>query len=171
MELTPLIHRFRGPLAGLFAAWGTPWHDAHELAQDTFVEAYLARDTFRGDLANPKAVGAWLRGIARNLFRMWSRRRRRQAAEPIEQHDPALPKAEPIASEVVALRAAIDQLPSKLQRVIYMHYLDEAGIAEVAGLLGVSVRAVEGRLYRARAALKNRLADCAVARRALEASS
>ena len=172
LELDSLIHRFRGPLAGLFATWGVPWHDAHELAQDTFVAAYLSRDAFRGDLANTDQVGRWLRGIARNLFRLWSRRRNRHSAEPIEDHDPVIPTVERDAPDVVALRRAVDLLPAKLRSVIYMHYLEATAIDEVASLLRVRKKTIEGRLYRARQILRERLQACAnTAGRLEEASS
>lgn len=157
MELKPLIDRFRGPLTGLFASWGVPWHDAHELAQDTFVEAYLGRDSFRGDAQQIEKLGRWLRGIARNLFRLWSRNRRRRVAESIDGQDIAAPRSAPGNPELDPLRSAIDQLPRKLRDVVYMHYLEESSVAVVAGLLKVSQRSVEGRLYRARAILRDRL--------------
>ena len=48
MNLTDLINIYRGPLIGLIAAWGVPWGDAVELAQDSFTTAWLNRAACRG---------------------------------------------------------------------------------------------------------------------------
>jgi RNA polymerase sigma-70 factor (ECF subfamily) len=41
MDLTRFINAYRGPLIGLIASWGAPWADAAEIAQDSFVEAWI----------------------------------------------------------------------------------------------------------------------------------
>jgi RNA polymerase sigma-70 factor (ECF subfamily) len=56
-----------------------------------------------------------------------------------------------------ALRHAIERLPAKQRQVVLMHYLEETSVKEVATLLAVSVKAVEGRLYQARLALRRLL--------------
>jgi RNA polymerase sigma-70 factor (ECF subfamily) len=40
-----------------------------------------------------------------------------------------------------------------------MHYLDETPVADVAALLSLSVKTVEGRLYQARRILRRRMND------------
>ena len=52
------------------------------------------------------------------------------------------------------LRAAIDQLPANLKQVVMMHYLDEALVSDVAALLSLPSKTVEGRLFQARKTLK-----------------
>ena len=78
MDLTQLIELYRGPLIGLIASWGAPWVDAKEIAQDSFAEAYLKRESCRGDWKQPEVFGAWLRGVARNRYRNWARSRKRR---------------------------------------------------------------------------------------------
>lgn len=80
MDLTTLINAYRGPLIGLIASWGAPWADATEIAQDSFAEAWLNRDSCRGDWRQTEVFGRWLRGVAKNQFRNWSRSRRRRTA-------------------------------------------------------------------------------------------
>lgn len=158
MDFDALIPRFRAPLIGFFAGQGTPWGEASDLAQDVFVAAYLGQAALRGSLEDRAAVGRWLRGIARNKLRERARRRSRERHDAI---DPAL-LPQPETSDAVdapaaALRRAIDALPENLRTVVYMHHLDEVAVADVAALLGLSARAVEGRLYRARARLESAL--------------
>ncbi len=80
MDLSQLIDIYRGPLLGLIASWGVPWVDAMEIAQDSFAEAYLNRESCRGDWEQPEVFGRWLRGVARNRHRNWVRSRRRRRA-------------------------------------------------------------------------------------------
>jgi len=57
------------------------------------------------------------------------------------------------------LRHAIQRLPDNQREVILMHYLDETSVIDVSALLSVTPKAVEGRLYQARKALKQAMLD------------
>lgn len=159
MDFDALIHRFRAPLTGLLAGLGLGWGDAQDVAQDVFVAAYLGQEAYRGPADDPVRVGRWLRGIARNKVREFRRAQgRSRASEDLAPEQLAAPQAPGGADPAhAALRRAIDALPEKLRTVVYMHHLEETGVGEVAGLLGISARAVEGRLYRARAQLRDHL--------------
>ncbi len=159
MDLDDLIARFRGPLVGLLASWGASPRDAVELAQDAFAEAYLARERFEGEWSDAGAAGAWLRGIANKLWLAHGRKTRRPDAIARRELAPA-ETTEPETGEDDAaahLRALIESLPAKWKTVLHLRYVEDSGLAEIAGLLGISERAVEGRLHRARLALKERL--------------
>ena len=156
MELSPLIARFRGPLIGLLHAWGAQPADAVEIAQDVFAEAYVGRDRFRGSWENDGEVGAWLRGIAMNLHR--SRSRKVGRTEPLGEREFEQPREEPEPEAASEVRAAIDRLRGQWKTVLLMYYVEKSGLAEIAALLGITERAVEGRLHRARNELKARLA-------------
>lgn len=162
MDLTALIDDFRGPLIGLIASWGAPWSEAVELAEESFAEAWLQRDSCHGDWREVDVFGAWLRGVALNVYRNWSRKRRRREqrvmnvapAALVEMSSPVEISAD---SDLDTLREAIDRLPTKQRQVVLMHYLEETSVSEVATLLGVSVKTVEGRLYQARRTLRRML--------------
>jgi len=169
MDLTAFITTYRGPLIGLIASWGAPWADAAEIAQDSFAEAWLRRPHCRGDWTDPEVFGRWLRGVAYNTYRNWSRSRRRHqlriAAMAVD--DLPHPGASPdhgIPDRVDALRRVIDRLPAKQKQVVLMHYLEETSIKDVAMLLSVSPKTVEGRLYQARRALHRMLAGASPSR-------
>lgn len=160
MELSELIDTFRGPLVGLIASWGAPWADATEIAQDSFSEAWLRREACRGDWNDPDVFGRWLRGVALNQYRNWARRRRRKPTvtltDDVLDSSAAIRDEEP-TEQVFALRRAIARLPSRQREVVLMHYLEETNVKEVASLLSVSVKTVEGRLYQARKSLHRTL--------------
>jgi RNA polymerase sigma-70 factor (ECF subfamily) len=52
-----------------------------------------------------------------------------------------------------ALRRAIERLPAKQRQVVLMHYLEETSVNEIAALLSVTAKTIEGRLYQARQTL------------------
>lgn len=154
MDLTAIIDAYRGPLIGLIASWGAPWSEAVELAQDSLSEAWVHRKSCRGDWHDSEAFGRWLRGIALNRYRNWSRGRRRQlrvVSLPSNELDVAVELASPEHSDGLdALRKAIERLPEKQRQVVLMHYLEETSVKRVAELLSLSEKAVEGRLFQAR---------------------
>ena len=56
------------------------------------------------------------------------------------------------------VRSAVQALGAKDREVIVLYYLEELPAAEIAELLGLSANAVDVRLHRARARLKEKLA-------------
>ena len=166
MELASLLDTFRAPLVGLIASWGAPWPDAVELAQDSFSEAWIRRAGCRGDWQDPAAFGAWLRGVARNVYRNWARANRRRHLRVVTSDEAVGSAADERTPEPQShdeLRGAIDRLPRRQREVVLMHYLDETRVSDVAALLGVPPKTVEGRLYQARRSLR-RLLGAAPAR-------
>jgi RNA polymerase sigma-70 factor (ECF subfamily) len=164
MDLSQLIAVYRGPLLGLIASWGVPWADATEIAQDSFAEAYLNRESCRGNWENTEFFGRWLRGVARNRHRNWVRTRRRRrdhiaTVEPTALEYVAAPSDPEPSEQLEQLRSAIDRLPARQRQVVLMHYLEETSVKEVATLLSISPKTVEGRLYQARLALRRLLDD------------
>ncbi len=182
MDLDALMTRFRGPLVGFLAGLGNDRQRAVELAQDTFAEAYLSRERFRESWDKAPAVGSWLRGIAHNLHMARWRRDRGPRAMPstdAADHDAAdHDAADHDAADHVAadhdaadhdaasdtgpaepspVAVAVERLRGPWRTVLQMRYVDGSGLPEIAAVLGLSVRAVEGRLRRAREELKKLL--------------
>lgn len=161
-ELQRLTDRWRGPLIGYLASQGAGYDEAIELALDCFAEAWLGRERFRGDFEDLEATGAYLRGIARNLWRTRLRTRRQDRERHVSEVE-----LDTIAAEVVResqdreqidqLHRAIERLGSEHRALLTMHYFEETSHRVVGGLLGISERAVEGRLRRARKALEREL--------------
>lgn len=164
MDLTALIDTYRGPLIGLIASWGVPWGDAAEIAQDSFSEAWLRRQSCRGDWNDPHVFGRWLRGIALNRYRNWARARLRHRLRvitlgPAELELAATSPELQQSEELEALERGIGLLPSKQREVILMHYLEETSVRDVAALLSLTPKAVEGRLFQARRNLHRMLSN------------
>ena len=140
---------------------GRPWADAVEIAQDSFAEAWLKRESCRGDWNDAEVFGRWLRGVARNRHRNWLRGRRRERLRIMPLADAAehaVAPSDPEPSErMEALRRGIDRLPDKLRQVVLMHYLEETSVKQIAALLSLPAKTIEGRLHQARLALARML--------------
>ncbi|MDX2200434.1 MAG: sigma-70 family RNA polymerase sigma factor [Phycisphaerae bacterium] len=114
---------------------------------------------------------AWLRGIARNVLRRYWRENARAArtrpladaalaaelAAAIDEREiaPQLLEQEEVRDQV---RLALTLLAADEQDLIIRAHFRAQTHEQIAGELRISARAVEGRLYRARRMLKERLA-------------
>lgn len=139
--------------------------EAYDLVQEAYAAAWLA--IRRYDPRRP--FEAWLRTIALNKCRDWSRRRRVRrwwfgAASLDTPEALAVPEAGPgtaesheRAQDLARLDAAIAALPVKLKEPLLLTAIEERSQAEVAALLGVSVKTVETRVARARRKLADLL--------------
>ena len=169
MDLSNTLDRFRGPLIGLIASWGANYNDAAEIAQDSFADAYLNRESCRGNWQDPEVFGAWLRGIARNKFRNAFRSRKLREKRVISVSTSVLEATPnrlptPVDERLERLRDAIDDLHAKLKQVVMMHYLEVTSVKDIAALLSVSPKTIEGRLYQARRELKRMMGEQSISR-------
>jgi RNA polymerase sigma-70 factor (ECF subfamily) len=134
--------------------------EAYDLVQETFVSAWEALARF--DRARP--FEPWLRRIALNKCRDWSRRRsvRRffygarnidtpgiQVAAPSPSHED-LDEQVDREHTLRQLDAAIASLPPALKEPLILTVFDGCTQQEAADALGISAKAVETRVRRAR---------------------
>jgi RNA polymerase sigma-70 factor (ECF subfamily) len=132
--------------------------EAYDLTQETFLAAWSALNGFD----RRRSFGAWLRRIALNKCRDWSRRRRvRQfffRAETIDAVADRIPdrNAAPENDDdqrLIALDAAVAALPAQLKEPLLLTLFEGLSHREAADILGLSAKAVEMRVYRAKQAL------------------
>jgi RNA polymerase sigma-70 factor (ECF subfamily) len=136
--------------------------DALELAMETFVRAYFNIEKFR-----PAAKFAtWLYHIALNLCRDHLRSRvYRYSLQTVSFDAPSDEGQDPSQllategrpdqktdrrEELIALEKAISELPEELKNAFILTVLEDRQQAETAELLGISLKAVGMRVYRAR---------------------
>ena len=144
--------------------------DAEDLAQECFVRVYQHRARF--DPAQNFAT--WLYTIATNLVRDRYRWRSRHpetpfdpdpgpAADGTESAGPGatLPTAGPgpaeslVAAEAAgAVRSAVGGLPPELREPLVLAEFEDLSHAEIGAILGLTSKAVEVRVYRARQRLR-----------------
>lgn len=150
------IATYREHVAGLYA-WVSKRAGADRaLAEDVTQEAWLRALAVWRRKGRPREPLAWLRAVARNLMLNHFRRRRpeRLGAEELDlegAYEPATPGA------AALLQWGLSRLREGQARLLEAHHLDGKGIGAIATELGLSERAVEGRLRRSRIALREAL--------------
>ncbi len=139
--------------------------EAMDLVQETYVAAWLAIGRYDPD----RPFGAWLRVIALNKCRDWSRRRRvrRMVRGVMGLDEPAAmaigdPAAGPDdqAHDRIMLRRvqiALDRLPDAQKAPLLLAVLEHRSHDEIAGILRLTPKAVELRIARARRTLARML--------------
>lgn len=134
---------------------GADAETADDLAQDAFVRLIRRPPD---DLDEPRAVWAYLREIARNLYvdRIRWRRRRREV-ESVEIADRVWDEySEPDGGEAYLrhLRSCLGETTPRVRRSIELRYRDGLDRKSLALALGLSENGAKTLLQRARAALR-----------------
>lgn len=139
---------------------------AQSLTQDTFLRAWTARASFRGD----SSIATWLTTIALNLLRDHTRTNRFRfwkhaastAVDPTEMaghlpHPETSSEQRLIAQEQLALVwQTVDTLSERQRTVFLLRFVEELPIGEIATITGLPVSTVKSHLYRAIAAVRAR---------------
>jgi RNA polymerase sigma-70 factor (ECF subfamily) len=132
--------------------------EAHDVLQEAYASAWLA--IRRYDPARPFDV--WLRSIALNKCRDWSRRRAvRRVVRGVMGLD--TPEATAVGDEAPppearlddrrraeALQRALSELPDALKAPLLLAAIEGRSHAEIAAILRLTPKAVETRIARAR---------------------
>jgi RNA polymerase sigma factor (sigma-70 family) len=167
LALNELIERHREPLFRFAFRYLRDETAARDVAQEAFVRLYFKARTFK-----PKSmVKTWLYTIAANLcrdrLRQLSKRRQDVSFDARSDAGPQieLADARPIPSEQGAqadrfkiLQQAIDQLPHRLKLPLVLCTLEGKSHKEAAEIIGTTAKAVELRIYHAKAKLRELLA-------------
>ena len=131
--------------------------DAQDIAQDTFVAVYKNLERFDPN----RPFLAWLFVIARNKARDHHRRRRTLNWVGIESERdefvaeaPDPESAAVSTSELARAHDIIQKMPEGLRTPLLLSVVDEMPLVRIGEIMGVSTKAVEVRIYRARKLLK-----------------
>ncbi|MGE0741902.1 MAG: RNA polymerase sigma factor [Hyphomonadaceae bacterium] len=154
---TALMRAHKDRLYRFIRAYVRDADEAFDLIQETFVAAWLALERY--DPKRPMDV--WLRRIALNKCRDWTRRRavrsfffgaRSLEGNPVDiaAH---LTGNDGEEAKFAALEGAIATLPTALKEALLLTALDGRSHKEAAVILGVTAKAIELRVYRARTQL------------------
>ena len=154
-----LVDTYRSSIYALAYSRVRNFHDAEDLAQETFIKAYRNLRTLnRGD-----NFRAWVYSITSNLCKNFLRSKSRQLdGEFIDDQAEEFP--EPTGTDDTAndsmrelLHEALTALPEMYRDVLTLHYLGEMKSREIARFLGTSKNTVDTRLRRARTYLKKEM--------------
>ncbi len=144
---------------------------ASDVAQDALLLAHRHRQSFRGD----SRYSTWLYRIAATTSLMHLRKRRRKAREvlvpnrvgedgstdPLERVDPApSPESRCATREAMEIvRNKLEELGDKYEDIFWLRFYQGYTETEIARRLRLNVATVKTRAYRARLAVRKRLAQ------------
>lgn len=143
-------------------------HEAEDLTQDTFLNAYRARDGFRGD----SQTYTWLYRIAVNLTKnRLEQLKRKPQSLPSAGGDKAEEGWEENMEESAAapdrivenaelgrrVGEAVLRLRPEYREVVILRDYENLSYEEITQVLGCSLQTVKSRLFRARGVLRRRL--------------
>jgi len=133
---------------------------AKDYTQETFIRAFSRLGEFRGEAALSTWLGSIAISIALNGLRKVRRLRDREVGlDDVSQLGRLSVEAEPDLK--TRLAQAIDGLPEGYRAVFVMHDVEGYTHEEIASSLGVHPGTSKAQLFRARARLREALADFA----------
>lgn len=166
---TELVRLYQHRIFGLLLRMVGQPDEAEELAQEVFVNVYRAIDSFRGDAS----LRTWMYRIATNQAKnriKYLNRRRAGQQDSLDDHadeSSFLPLGEPVprpdrAAEGAEMErvvaAALAALDPEHREVLVLRDIEGLAYDEIAEVLGLAEGTVKSRLFRARYALKQRIA-------------
>ncbi|HKU00594.1 MAG TPA: RNA polymerase sigma factor [Paraburkholderia sp.] len=132
--------------------------EAEDVAQEAFVRIWKQAPHWRSGEAK---FDTWLHRVALNLCYDRLRGRREAPAETLpDEPDPAAAPEQRLEARTrdERVRAALAALPVRQREALVLTYYQELSNLEAAGLMGISVDALESLLARARRTLRAQLA-------------
>ena len=163
-----LVEKYQRKLARLLSRLIRDPGEVEDVAQETFVKAYRALPSFRGE----SAFYTWLYRIGVNTAKNYLMAAGRRAptstevvAEDAEGYDEGeqlrdinTPESVLLSKEIAAtVNAAINALPEELRTAIQLRELEGLSYEEIARVMECPIGTVRSRIFRAREAIAERL--------------
>ena len=150
-----LMERHARPLLALATRITGNGADADDVVQETFLKVWVMAPRWRAD--GRARFSTWAYRVVLNAS--LDVRRRRLLAPLEEAGDPADDSADGLDRAVARqrealVRQALAELPRRQQAALSLHYFGEISAPEAAGVLGLSVAAMEALLVRGRRHLR-----------------
>lgn len=159
-----LVLKYQHKVMALVRRFVKDHAEAEDVAQDAFIKAYRAINSFRGD----SAFYTWLYRIAVNTAKnALDTRKRRPGADvdiddieefafsdslKIDENPESLLATEDL-NRVVA--ETLDALPEELRRALMLREFDGLSYEEIAQVMNCPIGTVRSRIFRAREAIDN----------------
>ncbi len=149
-RLTRMVEQYQSSLLTMCYAYLHERELAEDAVQETFLKAYRAMDSFRGESSEK----TWLTSIALNVCKSmrrnaWFSRVNRS----VTPEDLSVAVWDDYDQDAADLAAAIQKLPDKLKEVVLLYYYQEISMPEIAQIVGVTPSMVSKRIKKAHAKL------------------
>ena len=160
-----LFRAHYGPLCGFATRYVREPALAEELVQDLFTDLWARRTEWAPRTSARAYLFAAVRNRALNLRQRQAVEEDWTAAEAASEM-PTLHRAAPAADDVLEsaelharLDAALDSLPERCRLVMRLRWREQLAYAEIAEIMGISLKGVENQLARGLRALRGMLRD------------
>lgn len=161
MDETTLIRTYRDSVHPLYEFVSSRCGGDRALAEDVTQEAWLRAVKVWRDKGLPDSPLAWLKTVARNLLSNHYRRLPMISLETLPQDWQVWLSGDgggrPTPDHAAVLAWGMARLNPAQARLLEAFHLDGRAVREIAAETGLSERAVEGRLRRARLKLRKQL--------------
>ncbi|MCZ2720826.1 RNA polymerase sigma factor RpoE [Marinomonas sp. 15G1-11] len=162
-----LVIKYQYKVCGLISRYVNDQHEVMDVAQESFIKAYRAIHSFRGD----SAFYTWLYRIAVNTAKNYlMSRSRRPAGNDVELDndesftiyeqlsDVASPDANLNRNRLeAAIYSVIKTLPEELKSAITLREFDGMSYEDIAQVMDCPVGTVRSRIFRAREAIEQHI--------------
>ena len=162
-----LVKRYQHKVIGLIGRYVQDQAEALDVAQETFIKAYKALDSFRGE----SAFYTWLYRIASNTAKnhLVTRSRRPpgtdvdiddvlQAESESELREIETPENSLYRDELFSVMAStLEALPEELRVALTLRELEGMSYEEIAEVMDCPIGTVRSRIFRARDAIDKEL--------------
>lgn len=165
-----LVERHKNRVFNLAYRFLGNYEEAEDLAQEIFIKVYHAKNTYR-----PKAkFTTWLYAICKNTCLKKLRKKRPKIVSLHDQielqegtvthqiADSHIPSPSVLTlnnEQTLVVKEAIDSLPVNQKMAVILYRYDQLSYAEIAKVIGCSIKAVKSLLHRAKINLKEKLAE------------
>ncbi len=162
-----LVKRYQHKVIGLIGRYVQDQAEALDIAQETFIKAYRALDSFRGE----SAFYTWLYRIATNTAKNYLVTRSRrppgtdididdvlQAESESELREIETPENNLYRDELFSVMAStLEALPEELRVALTLRELEGMSYEEIAEVMDCPIGTVRSRIFRARDAIDKEL--------------
>ncbi|WP_058835176.1 RNA polymerase sigma factor RpoE [Luteimonas abyssi] len=162
-----LVRKYQHRIAALIGRYVSDWSECQDIAQETFIRAYRAIGSFRGDAQ----FYTWLHRIAVNTAKnhLIAHNRRppgddidvadaEQFDSGIRLRDSDTPERELMRQQMEqTVMRAVEALPEELRVAITLREVDGLSYEDIAQRMGCPIGTVRSRIFRAREAIDEEL--------------
>ena len=164
-----LVSKYQRRLGRLLLRWVRDPSEVQDVVQETFIKAYRALPTFRGE----SAFYTWLYRIGVNAAKNYLAARGRRVpiavstggddeTESLEDSDQLqdvnTPESMLLSREIgTAVSDAVEALPEELRTAITLREIEGLSYEEIAAIMNCPIGTVRSRIFRAREAIAARL--------------
>lgn len=156
--LADIVREYKDGLILYLNSFVNNIHTAEDLTEDTFFRLMVKRPHFAGK----SSFKSWLYAIGRHIAVDHIRRQSRASLTDPEDAETAREQTDLEESYLreerkIAVRRALDKLPSDYRQIIWLIYFEELSHEEAAFVMHKTPRQMRNLLYRAKLAMKTQL--------------